>query len=141
MCPYSLPGEGVPQKSFAYRQCANQLMYKKFADQRKVYCWQICIIIRPRSLIRQISKQTNKKFADLRKKYVSGTYFLVFLSLGPTMGDKKRAPQGKKSVLLFGLYLCNHSSNFKIFKSLTQLVKWATQKYQQFQKFNTYSLA
>jgi hypothetical protein len=43
------------------------------------------------------------------------------------MGDKKRAPARKKSVLLIGLYLCNYPSNFKILKSLTQLGKWATQ--------------
>jgi hypothetical protein len=42
---------------------------------------------------------------------------------------KKRAPAGKKHVLLIRRYLWNYSSNFKILKSLTQLFNWATQKY------------
>jgi hypothetical protein len=48
-----------------------------------------------------------------------------------TMGDKKRAPERKKSVLLISLHLWNYSSNFKNLKSLTQLCKWATRKYHQ----------
>ncbi len=42
---------------------------------------------------------------------------------------KKRAPAREKCVLLISPYLWNYSSNFKIVKSLTQLCKWATQKY------------
>jgi hypothetical protein len=42
---------------------------------------------------------------------------------------KKRAPTREKCVLLISPYLWNYSSNFKILKSLTQLCKWATQKY------------